>query len=161
MKKVTKIVLNGVEYDGVDQMPPDVRQQYQDLMSRMGQDADGDGVPDALQKPGSSNVVVKESITYNGKTYNSRDELPPDVRAMLDQMPQLQPGQDHSQVEIKTTRVFPSHTSISGEWGPADEDQPGGITLRLSWWLVAILAVAVLILLALWLSGVKPSQLWH
>ena len=35
-----KIVINGREYNGVDQMPPDVRQQYLQLVGTLG-DADG------------------------------------------------------------------------------------------------------------------------
>ena len=122
MKKVTKIVVNGQEYDGIDQMPSELRQQYLEMMGKLGGDADGDGVPDDLQRLGASNVFVKESITFNGKTYNSRDELPPDVRELLDHMPKPKPGEDKTSVEVKTTRVFEPRVSVSSSWMRGDRD---------------------------------------
>ena len=40
-----KIVFNGLEYDGVEQMPPEIRNQYLRLIGTLG-DANGNGVPD-------------------------------------------------------------------------------------------------------------------
>jgi hypothetical protein len=154
MKRITKIVLNGIQYDGVDQMPPDVRRQYEEMMDRLGSDSDGDGVPDILHKPGAPNVVVKESFTYNGREYNSRDELPPEVRELLDHMPKPGPGEDKTTFEVKTS--FEPQVRLASNW--SDRDRPKGLTLKLSWFLVLLLA-AVIVLLFLWFSGIKPSQL--
>jgi len=157
MKKVTKIVLNGQEYDGVDQMPPDVRRQYEEMMDRLGGDSDGDGVPDVLHKPGTPNVVVKESFTYNGRKYNSRDELPPELRELLDHMPKPGPGEDKTTFEVKTS--FEPQVRLFTNWSGEDRRQSKGFTVKLSWFLVFALIVAVLALLFLWLSGIKPSHL--
>ncbi len=86
-----KIVINGREYDGIDQMPPDVRQQYLQLVGSLG-DADRNGVPDVLERPGSSSVEVNTSIIYNGREYKDRSELPAEVREILERMPPPQPG---------------------------------------------------------------------
>jgi len=155
-----KIVVNGREYDGIEQMPLEVRQQYLQAVRAMG-DADGDGVPDVLEKPGSSNVVVRESIIYNGREYKSRDELPPEVRDMLDHMPKPQPGENETRVEIKTTKVLPPQVNVSERWISDAERQRGDPGSGFPWLLVTGLIVVVLVLLFLWLSGVKPADLWR
>jgi len=154
-----KIVVNGVEYDSIEQMPPAVRRQYLEAVGALC-DEDGDGVPDSMQKPGSSNVVTHESIIYNGREYKSRDELPSEVRELLEHMPEPKPGETETCLEVKTTRVFPPQVNLSARWPEAQERQSEGITLRLSWFLVLVLATAVLALLFLWLSGIKPGDLW-
>ena len=48
-----KIVFNGREYDGVEQMPPEIRAQYLQVINALG-DADGNGIPDILERGGLS-----------------------------------------------------------------------------------------------------------
>jgi len=45
-----KITLNGQEYTSLDEMPADVRQQYEQAMAKI--DADRNGVPDVLEDAG-------------------------------------------------------------------------------------------------------------
>jgi hypothetical protein len=106
MQKFTKIVINGREYKSIDQMPPDVRRQYLELMGTLGEDANHDGVPDVLQKPGSPNVIVKESIEFNGRKYNSRDELPPNVREILNRAERSQGEDDVTTLEVTAQQSF-------------------------------------------------------
>ena len=152
-----KIVFNGREYDGVDQMPPEIRGQYLQLVGTLG-DADGNGVPDILERPGAPNVVVKESIIYNGREYNDRSELPADVREALERMPSPQPGEAKTRVEVKT-KVFPATGSIAARWPALEEQKTRGS--RPGWLLVTALGLAVIILLFLWLSGIRPADLWR
>ena len=154
-----KIVINGHEYDGLDQMPPNVRQQYLQLVGSLG-DADRNGVPDVLEGPGSSNVVVNTSIIYNGREYKDRSELPADVREILERMPPPQPGGSQTRVEVRT-EVLSNKENISTRWPPEGEPKTTGVRLSFSSVLITILLVMIVILLFLWLSGVTPPDSWR
>jgi hypothetical protein len=96
------IVIDGKTYRSVDEMPEDVRRNYESAMRQLG-DENRDGIPDALENltnladqnqngmPDSiegmiSNVVSSTTkIFAEGKEYNSLDELPPDIRAKYEQ----------------------------------------------------------------------------
>ena len=161
MKKITKIVLNGREYDSVEQMPPEVREQYLQALGAL-RDSDGDGVPDVLQQSGSSNGVVEETFVFNGRKYNSLDELPPEVREMIKHIPKPKPGENETRLEVETTEIFPPQVSVSAHWGSDDDGhQPRIEGMRLPWLLVSLLVAAVLIQLFPWLSGIKPGDLWR
>src|SRR5580698_6934590 len=97
MSDVTKITVNGREYDSVDHMPSDVREVYLKAMAALGEAG--------TQKSGVAQKnmgfhTVKESFTYNGREYQSRDELPPEVRALFDKIPQLSSDNQVSDVKI-------------------------------------------------------------
>ena len=96
------IVIDGKTYKSVDEMPEDVRRNYESVMSQLG-DNDRNGIPDVLENftnlsdqnkngmPDSiegmiSNVISSTTkIIANGTEYNNLDELPPDVRAKYEQ----------------------------------------------------------------------------
>lgn len=96
------IVIDGKTYKTVDEMPEDVRRNYESAMRQLG-DENRDGIPDALENltnltdqdkngmPDSmegmiSNVIsATTKIFADGKEYNSLDELPPDIRAKYEQ----------------------------------------------------------------------------
>jgi len=96
------IVIDGKTYNSVDEMPEDVRRNYESAMSQLG-DKDKNGVPDVFENltnladqnkngmPDSiegmiSNVISSTTkVIANGKEYNSLDELPPDIRAKYEQ----------------------------------------------------------------------------
>ncbi|NOZ19532.1 MAG: hypothetical protein GXP25_00425 [Planctomycetes bacterium] len=80
----SKIVFNGQEYSGVDDMPLEVRRAYEQVMNMLA-DRDGDGVPDAVQNSdGTFTADVVTKIVVNGREYNSIDEMPEDVRRMYE-----------------------------------------------------------------------------
>jgi hypothetical protein len=92
------IVIDGKTYKGVDEMPPDVRQQYEQAMrSFMDQNANHipdlfednsqladrnkDGIPDIMENtPGGKIVATAMKILVDGREFNSLDDLPPDAR---------------------------------------------------------------------------------
>ena len=96
------IVIDGKTYKSVEEMPEDVRKNYESAMSQLA-DKDRDGVPDILEnlvnltdqnKDGmpdtfeglTANVITSSAkIIANGTEYNSLDELPPDIRAKYEQ----------------------------------------------------------------------------
>jgi hypothetical protein len=155
MKKSITIVINGQEYHSVEEMPPEVRDQYRKSIASL-RDSDGDGVPDILQNMGPSDIatesnIVREFITFNGKKYNSHEELPPEVRELIRRVPKLvEPGEDKASFEVGTTKLttmLEDHRSST--------NSSSGFTRILLW----LLGTAVLVLLYFWLSGIKPSHL--
>jgi hypothetical protein len=158
MKRTTKIVVNGQTYDSVEQMPPEVRQQYLLAVRALG-DANDNGVPDLLESRVPSGVGAHESIIYEGKKYKSRDELPPEARELLDRLPEPKPGENETQIGIRTTEVLPPQVSISSAWSSDDQPQLFSARAGVSPWLVGALVLAVLVLLFLWLSGIRPGAL--
>ena len=96
------IVIDGKTYKSVEEMPEDVRRNYESALSQLA-DNDRNGIPDALEnlvsltdqnKDGlpdafkglSSNIIASSTkIIANGTEYNSLDELPPDIRAKYEQ----------------------------------------------------------------------------
>ena len=97
------IVINGKTYNSVEEMPEDVRKQYEQAMNSLKNknrnqildafesmnilaDKDRDGIPDTFENM-SSNVVVSGNmkIIVDGKEFNSLADLPADVRARYEQ----------------------------------------------------------------------------
>ncbi len=138
MKELTKITVNGRTYDSIEQMPPDVLQDYLQAM---------EATREGRSLNTSTGTVVSESIIYNGREYRSRDELPPGARALLAQMPEPSADTKTTNVEIKTVKTFRPQVSISEKFdedGRAPEKDP-----VVAWLLVKILSVVVVILLIL------------
>jgi len=94
------IVIDGKTYKSVEEMPEDVRKNYEAAMSNLDKDRNGvpdmleninafadknkDGMPDTFEGM-TSNVISTAKIIVNGREYNGLDELPPDVRAKYEQ----------------------------------------------------------------------------
>ena len=81
------IVFNGKTYNKIEDMPANERQAFEQ-MSKMFVDANGNGIPDLLEGDLVKNVVTAHSthmnINVNGKTYQSFNELPPELRQQVD-----------------------------------------------------------------------------
>jgi len=93
------IVIDGRTYRSVDEMPPDVRQQYEQAMrafkdqntnrspdvledKNMLADHNKDGIPDILENtPGEKMVARAMKILVDGREFNSLEDLPPEARA--------------------------------------------------------------------------------
>lgn len=76
-----QIMFNGKTYNSLEEMPARERQAYEQLQ-QIFVDADGNGVPDFLEGDVANKVItaVTSAINYDGKVYNSLDELPPEMR---------------------------------------------------------------------------------
>jgi len=90
------IVIDGKTYKSLDEMPEDVRRNYESAMRNF--DKNQNGTPDILENmnlfPGGNtndisnaienivgHVMSPTNIIADGKMYNSLDELPPEMRA--------------------------------------------------------------------------------
>ena len=101
-----KIKVNGVEYDSPDHMPPDVRKLYDEAMASVGPNTvDPAGSAEVQVKSfGPVHTVVRKSITINGKTYQSVDDLPPEMKELYAKL--LAAGQSGQSLPIKTLFKF-------------------------------------------------------
>jgi hypothetical protein len=63
----TRINFNGQEYDGVEAMPAEVRQAYEELLAE-------------------SRKQKLTKVMFNGREYNSPDEMPAEVRSQYEQV---------------------------------------------------------------------------
>lgn len=74
-----------IEYEGrVYDSWEDLPQEARDLIGSTMPDTNGDGVPDIFQGGPAPASVTTTRLTVNGTTYDSLDELPPDLRAHLE-----------------------------------------------------------------------------
>lgn len=78
----TRITFNGREYTSADEMPPDVRRAYDELIAGL-PDANRNGVPDVLEQPPAGGDTFT-AIVVNGKTYDRVEEMPAEVRALYE-----------------------------------------------------------------------------
>jgi len=97
------IVIDGKTYTSVNEMPPEVRQKYEQAMRSLGDansnripdafettnifaDGDQDGVPDILENLTDGNVGVSSTkIIVDGKEYGGLENLPPEARAKYEE----------------------------------------------------------------------------
>lgn len=77
------INFNGKTYNSIEEMPANERQAFEKLSSLL-VDANGNGIPDLLEGDMVQNVMAihatKSSISVNGVTYHSVEDLPPDLQ---------------------------------------------------------------------------------
>jgi hypothetical protein len=120
----TRIIFNGQDYSSTEAMPDDVRKLYQQALSQLA-DADHNGIPDVLERQGAGAGSVigiqNSSITVNGKTYGSVEEMPRWVRFIFEQaMGQLTPTRPIGRDPIRATAadapagLLPQRTSGPG-----------------------------------------------
>jgi len=74
----SRIVFNGNEYGTPDEMPPDIRAEY-DRVMRLLEDRNGDGTPDVFES-GAARVHAETRI------YTDASRLTPADRQLFDQM---------------------------------------------------------------------------
>jgi hypothetical protein len=91
---IGKITVNGREYGSIEEMPPDVREQYRRAMSLLA-DRDGNGVPDVLdggkvnissatgEGAVTSFVRTTERYVINGHEYDRLEDIPAEMRDVL------------------------------------------------------------------------------
>lgn len=82
------IVIDGKTYRSVDEMPEDVRRNYENAMR--GLDHNQNGTPDLFEGNASfqdttTSVVNTAKIIVNGQVFDGLDQLPPEIRAKYEQ----------------------------------------------------------------------------
>ena len=78
-KSFTRITVNGQTYNSVEEMPPEVRQQYEKAMGMLA-DKNNNGVPDVLEgsiPPGAATVIKQVSTTQRTIGAGPGLKLPP------------------------------------------------------------------------------------
>lgn len=97
------IVIDGKSYYSVDEMPPDIRQKYEQAMKSLGDantnqipdafetmnplaDKDKNGIPDILENIAASHATVNTmKIIVDGKEFDGLENLPPEARARYEE----------------------------------------------------------------------------
>ena len=97
------IVIDGKTYHSVNEMPPDIRQKYEQAMRSLGDtnsnqipdafeamnifaDQDKDGVPDVLENLAASHATVNTmKIIVDGKEFDGLENLPAETRARYEE----------------------------------------------------------------------------
>ena len=134
---MTAINFNGKSYNNPDEMPPNEREAYNQMMS-MFVDKNGNGIPDFLEGDMVRNVMsaYTTQVDVNGNTYNSLDDLPPEVRQKVQgafaklseagilpqsaSMPGMQSNLPVSREPMVTSRPF-----VSREYNPTVQEDKG------------------------------------
>ncbi len=138
----SRIVFNGHEYDGVEDMPADVRQQYETALQALSA-ADRKLMDAAEHGSGVSfKLNVQRRFKINGKEYGSVEEMPPDVRALYEQALAANP----SLRVTASTPITPRGTPIVPPAIDAGEDRRAAVWRRVLW-VAAICAVLLWLLL--------------
>ncbi len=75
-----RIIFNGREYSGPDQMPDDVLKAFQEMLAQLSLDADPSGV---LQGRGNVLGVQQSSLTINGRPIENLRDLPGPLRWLV------------------------------------------------------------------------------
>ena len=95
---VRRITVNGRHYGSPEEMPPDVRRQYEEAMRRMGAAlADGKAsdttqvITGPVGSSGQGSIVVRQTVVVNQAKHGSPGEVPPEVRRLLERARQA-PG---------------------------------------------------------------------
>jgi hypothetical protein len=144
----TRITVNGQTYSGVEQMPPDVRREYELAMGMLA-DKDGNGVPDVLEgkelpataengsrlKPHIVAKFTTSRLLVNGKKYQSWEQVPDAIRNALPQV-RAAPG---ARSEIDTRIISTSGANFPDRQLGSDE----GIRISLPWLILLLLAAVV------------------
>lgn len=154
MKDVTKltITINGRQYHSLEEVPPELREKYSKALQML-RDFEAKGAAGVSNE--SISIKESESIIYNGQKYNSLEELPPEAREVLAQIPGSEWKKTIPDVTIEETKVLPPEVQVIEESNCAPRDDQSASSSR---WLVILLLVLVLLLLFLWLRGVKPPN---
>jgi hypothetical protein len=142
----TKIVFNGREYDGVESMPADVRQEYERVLGALG--AEDRGKVEAALGHGAGlklNVTVHRTFRVGGKEYESVDAMPADARAAFEKAVEKNPALRDTAASIPKASLAPGAMPVMPPAIDADDSRRGTL-LRVALWVVVGLVVLVWLL---------------
>ena len=141
-----KIVFNGQEYDGVDAMPPEVRQEYERVLGALGAD-DRSKVESALGHGAGLklNVTVHRKFRVGGKEYESVEAMPADVRAAYERALAENPSLRDTSTSFPKASISPGAMPVVPPATDADDSRRGAL-LRVALWVAVGLIVLVWLL---------------
>ena len=142
-----KIVFNGREYDGIESMPPEVRQEYERVLGALGT-ADRDKVAAALGQGAEVklNVTVHRKFRVGGKEYESVDAMPADVRAAYARALAANPSLQDTSTSFPKPSISPAAMPAVPPAIDADDSRRGALVRAAIW--VAVGLVVLIWLLA-------------
>jgi hypothetical protein len=177
------IVIDGKTYRSVDEMPADVRQQYEQAMRSL-KDPDGNRIPDVFEQsnmlvdktrneisdlaeniPGETTFANVMKIVVDGKQFNSIDDLPPDARAKYEQamsaldanrngMPDFLEGIIQVQTNpVSASTSFGTEPSHPVSRTPMPIESPTITPDTSNGWMLGLLAASILFLCLLGVVG--------
>ncbi len=77
-------IIDGVKYQSIDEMPANVRANYEHVF----RDSDGNGIPDIVESNGNqqTSMTTENKYIINGVEYDSLENMPANVRAMFEML---------------------------------------------------------------------------
>jgi hypothetical protein len=153
------ITVNGQTYSSVEEMPPEVRRQYQFAMGLLA-DKDGNGIPDVLEGKDlpvgaesgdaiNTNFVARlatTTIKVNGQEYSRWEDVPASIRDAIEKARAAPQGKP----TLETIAPPPKRAAIPVRPAPVS----GGLRIGLPWLILLILAAILAgFLIALKLRG--------
>lgn len=115
------INFNGKSYNSPDEMPPNEREAYNQMMS-MFVDKNGNGIPDFLEGDMVQNILsaYTTQVDVNGNTYNNLDSLPPEVRQQV----------QGAFAKLSEAGILPQSASLPGMQGNLPVSREPAVTSR-------------------------------
>ena len=139
-----KIVFNGQEYDGVEAMPPDVRQEYERVLAALSAEerakVSGEGAGVRV------NVTVHRKYKVNGVEYDSVDAMPAKVRAAFEKALEANPSLRDTATSIPTLKRSQGETPALPPAIDAADSRRAAL-VRVAVWVVIGLVLAAWLLL--------------
>ena len=136
----TKIRFNGQEYAGVEAMPPEVRQAYDQALTK-------------------AQVHRSTKVVFNGRTYDSLDEMPAEERSQYEQVmamldkdhdgipDMLETGQAATSASVPDGNTLMEAAPLTSKPVQAPENRGRSIALILIGLLALVIVVFLLILI--------------
>lgn len=110
MNTSTKILIAGKEYSSIEEVPPELRDTYQQMLQVLG-DNDGDGLPDIFQ--GNIFNLNREKLAQLKGVVQKLKANPLEIKAALDHAPQASP-QANAHFQAKNSRSSGTAIFIMG-----------------------------------------------
>jgi hypothetical protein len=135
---MNRIVFNGREYSCPDEMPPDVRRQYDDVMASVASS-------EKAGSPGQPAVKIRTRFVVNGKEYLNVFEMPASIRASYEKFANRNNVATPPENAVGVSRS--SIPAVTGTPLSLDAQLRFSLSTRL---LLALLVVTALAALVLW-----------
>lgn len=174
------IVIDGKTYSSVDEMPPDVRAKYEEAMQKLKTqkvmdvlgDKNQNGTPDIFENMSTTNVMsTSMNFVVDGKTFNSIEDLPPEVRARYEKamgaldknqngIPDFMEGMMNIPNQTPPAESPPATTnSISSQFVKSSQDKsmPASSTITpdtSNGWMLALAGLLILFLCVAGAAGI-------